>query len=206
MEREKFAVLRECHRCQGSGLGGSRVVCHICKGNGIQTFHLYALDLEGAELITYVAPPFETRQGPRLMEGERRQYMFGEEAHREGLERLQRGEIVSYVVKGHDDFSRMTPEIRDRAVAAYGREIEQRTAARAASEEFPWEEEEQARYDLERLGQIARSPLDGCWYLTSKGVARIQAVLMDGEELTPWTEQCVKLLEKGIYLTEKGAE
>lgn len=120
MIRSTYKVVRPCAVCNGSGNGRCRVKCHNCNGEGRRPFRLYASDLEGATLTTYVEPPIgptdpSRRVAPRFVEGERRTFMLASEAHEAGAMMLAYGEIVSYNVSGWDDFSQLSEEDRIQA-------------------------------------------------------------------------------------------
>ncbi len=214
MDRTKFQVVRVCSYCKGTGEGYCLRRCHVCKGGGTALVTLYSHELEGAVLIAYPAPTLDPRDpsmrvAPRLVEGVRREYMTAAEAHEEGTRMLSEGEIVSYVVRGFDDFSKLAESDRMRAVEENGKLLEQRTAARIASDDCPWEDEEFIRCDLRNWGEIERDPVTGEDRLTAKGMARVQGFIIDykeGDDACAWTGQLLAMAAKRIFLSDRAAQ
>lgn len=212
--RYTYKVKRNCHNCNGSGAGRCLVVCHVCKGRGSEVFGFYASDLEGVTLVLYTSPTFDAedkrskRLAPKFVESERRPMMLGEDAHLVGAGMLARGEIVKYSVVGYDDFAKMNEEDRETAWQELRNLTARREDARKASEDCPWEEEDQALYDLRRMRMVDECPKTGALRLTEKGAAALNAALLDskGEQEPPWVSQCLGLAKRETFLEAKAAQ
>jgi len=212
--RYTYNTRRNCHNCNGSGAGRCLVVCHVCKGRGSETFGLYASDLEGVTLVLYTSPTFDEsdkrsrRLAPKFIESERRPMMLGTDAHEVGAGMLARGEIVKYSVIGYDDFAKMSTDDRETAWAELRNLTARREDARKASEDCPWEEEEQALYDLRRMRMVDECPKTGALRLTEKGAAALNAALLEekGDQDAPWIAQCLAYAKRETFLEAKAAQ
>lgn len=214
MNRYTYKIRRNCHNCNGSGAGRCLATCHVCKGRGSECFGLYASDLEGVTLVLYVSPAIpehdkrSKRLAPKVIESERRPMMMGEDAHKVGASMLARGEIVKYSVIGYDDFAKMDLRDRETAWAELCNLTAKREEARRASENCPWESEEQALFDLRKLRMVDTCPKTGALRLTEKGAAALNAALLDskGEQEAPWVSQCLGLAKRETFLEAKAAQ
>lgn len=212
--RYTYNTRRNCHNCNGSGKGRCLVTCHVCKGRGSEVFGLYASDLEGVTLVLYTSPEIpehdkrSKRLAPKAIESERRPMMMGTDAHEIGSAMLARGEIVKYSVIGYDDFAKMDPQDRETAWTELRNLTARREEARKASEDCPWEEEEQCLHDLRRMRMVEECPKTGALRLTQKGAAALNEVLLDakGDQDAPWINQCMGLAKRETFLEAKAAQ